>query len=1360
MAEKKQLSSKENSIIISRKSNNSLARDEVSGLLNYDHLQYYISAYLEHMNANDVCALFIISLEKLKSVKYILGTKTEENIIRTAAKKLSEIFRATDIIGRSGENEFIVFISGQSLNKHAILNKAEMIKQLKFAEDYFELELIPYIGIYAAYANSLSFTALYEQARSNRNKAIADDANSVLATFDFNIDPNNSNNFFVPAQESIVPINYLIQNMNDSVRILEIKKPIEQLYISPNFFKNSENSFSGNKTVDVKIHPYDLGKYELLLQKAVDSNEAEEDEYRISPDGVNWRWRRIRVVKIPYYGINSPVLLEISHDITDVKEKDMYLAESGKMLKVAFENSTKVMWEVDIKNKVYTFFNYENRFDTQTDTLNDFPESLISGGWVHPDSASRFRKFGADILNGKSEGNGNFIMRYRATDSYGWASYSYNMIFDGSGSPVKAVGSKRYLSDLSDRKTTVINYPSLPDAVYPFLIFSEKANLSENSIENPWVEGGDCTDFAEINSCSDIIQIEKEKLFSTDDNKDFSHKFSRKSMLKACGGNMAWRTMEYRRIDSSGNIRWVLNTANLIKDPVTHDVYLFNYLTDIERRHNWERGVSISKDPATGLYDKETAEQMIKNLLNTENGCAVSVIYINGFAEMKDDGYMSSNQKQRYIVSALELALGSDCVLGRYDSDMFVAAFVDIDSRFAVKKRLEDAFEFVRSLTSGTKIMSSLRFVSGVVCVQSSRDNYNNMIYRAIMICELWKNSASDIIAFPRGNENISWLDSIDQDDGEYVIPSENEIKYDLSDEEKDILLECFAAMIVFSPLSEAVKKVLKYMGNYYKADRIYVLTLAENDCVVTMMYEWIASGKFSIQRAISGLRVEKFPFLCRCMKEKKPVFMHNRNKKNVFDAKDEESSWNFIAIPILNNNNIIEKGFLCIENPKAHTERAALPSTLISYLFSMSDLKNKVENKSTVSFDKLTTLPNLRSYTEVIDSVNSDIYSSLGVLALDVPDFSAINSMQGFDYGSKLILHIAEVLTEMFGKSYLFRTWDSEFVALCPNTTMDAFVDRCARVRTVLQQCYHKQIRIGYTWSDGIFYAKKLVKEAKAIMRCEHVKETPPADSISVWGMKYTDFRNAADNGKFTVYFQPKVDMTTDTLVGAEALIRGIGDDGSIIPPGKFIDAMEQNGTIRDLDFFVLDSTFSCLEEWYSKGFDPISVSVNISRVTLLDPTAPASMLAIQSRYPDALSGLIELEITESGCDIEKATLTHVMNNFRQFGMKFGLDDFGSHYSNISIFANVKFDTIKLDRSLINELSNNEANRMLVKNIIGICKKMGMTCIAEGVETEAQVSALLSMGCSVCQGYYYDKPLPAAEFTRKWLENTMEEIK
>lgn len=1351
-------SSNQNSAKSEYKSEDRLVRDSESGLLNYKSAAYYISNCLENMDPLDVCAMFVISIENFDSIKFTLGSKAEKNIVRGVAKELSGMFRASDIIGRVGENEFIVFISDLSLNKRVVLNKAKAVSKLKLDEDTAGANLTLKVGAHVASGDSPTFDSLYQQVRKNIEEIRSNNKKSVLVTCEFENKTDGERRSTLE-HDNLIPVNYLIKNMNEGIRMLEMGSPIKQIYVSPNFFKTVKKNDS-NDAFNIKIHPNDIGRYENMLKKAVDSEDELKGEYRVSLDGTNWGWRHITVVRIPYRGSSYPVILEVSYDISALKEKEIHLAESSEMLRIAFEHTTKVMWEVDIENKVYTFFNFNNDFDAQADTLSDFPESLIKMGWIHPDSAAKFREFGLEILSGKSGGSGSFIMRYRKSESYGWASLTYKTVYDKTGSPIKAVGVKSFLSDVSDRKTVDVVSPTLPDAVYPSLILNVKANLSDDSIKELWSEGNDRTDLAEIRSFSDIVEAERKKLFSTDDDKNFTQSFSREAMLGASNGKIVWRNMEYRRIDGSGNIRWVLNTALLVKNTVSQDVYLFNYLTDIERRRRWECEFSVEKDPVTGLYDKATAEAMIRKLLGRENGCAVALIQINGFSDLPDDEYGSSAQKQRYVSDALLFALGSDCVIGRYDEDALIAFFVDVQSRSAIKKRLEDAFAFLRSSMSGAKITRALRFVAGTICAQNPEENYEDIISSASSLCNLWKNSASDTVAFPSGNDLASLKNNFESRDDKYNISLGSDLTSILSEGEKDAALDCLSSIIVSNSTDAAVKNVLKILGEYYHADRVYILALAENNNVVTMIYDWNANGKYSIQRAVSGVRIEKMPFLSKAMEENKPIFMNNSDLGVFSEGRKKRSYWGFIALPITSRNKeLIENGFLCIENPKLHKDEASLPSAIVSYVFNEINRPGGARERENTALDALTSIPDLRAYTDIIDSVNSDIYGSLGALALDVPDLPTINSAHGFEYGSKLILHIAEILSEIFGKSHVFRTWDSEFMALCPNTTMDAFTERCSRVRKALQQNYYKQIRIGYTWSDGVFYAKKLVKEAKAIMRCEHVKVVAPADSIAVWGIRYSDFSAAARNGKFIVYFQPKVDMTTDALAGAEALVRGVDDDGAIVPPGKFIDPMEKDGTIRDLDLFVLDRTFAYLEKWYNKGYDLIEVSVNISRITLLDPTAPASMLAIQSRYPDVLSGMIELEITESGCDIEKATLTHVMENFRQFGMKFGLDDFGSHYSNISIFTNVKFDTIKLDRSLINEISGNKTDRILVKNIIRICKNNGMTCVAEGVETDSQVAALLDIGCSICQGYYYDKPLPPEDFEQKWLENKMEEI-
>ena len=316
----------------------------------------------------------------------------------------------------------------------------------------------------------------------------------------------------------------------------------------------------------------------------------------------------------------------------------------------------------------------------------------------------------------------------------------------------------------------------------------------------------------------------------------------------------------------------------------------------------------------------------------------------------------------------------------------------------------------------------------------------------------------------------------------------------------------------------------------------------------------------------------------------------------------------------------------------------------------------------------------------------------------------------------------------------------------------MEVFISRCTRLRTMLQRRYPGQLRIGYTWADGIFSAKSLVKEARSIMRCENVKEEP-GDRIAFLDNPRFNVQEAAADGSFLAYFQPKIDMRDGSLAGAEALVRGIDKAGHIILPAQFIESLEKNGSIRELDLMMLEKVMEQLSEWKARGLPDVKVSVNISRFTLFNPTTLASILAIQSHYPEISPEQVELEITETAGDIEKATLASVIDGFREYGICFELDDLGSHYANLSIFSNIRFNTIKLDRSLINELPGNEISRMLIENIIHICRNVGMKCVAEGVENKPQEEALLEAGCIYAQGYYYSRPLPPRKFEEQYLK-------
>ena len=234
----------------------------------------------------------------------------------------------------------------------------------------------------------------------------------------------------------------------------------------------------------------------------------------------------------------------------------------------------------------------------------------------------------------------------------------------------------------------------------------------------------------------------------------------------------------------------------------------------------------------------------------------------------------------------------------------------------------------------------------------------------------------------------------------------------------------------------------------------------------------------------------------------------------------------------------------------------------------------------------------------------------------------------------------------------------------------------------------------------------------------------------------------NEGPSSGLTVFLQPKIDMKTGALFGAEALVRGIDEKGRLISPAQFIEEMERDGSIRELDWFVLEQVLSLLDRWRRQGLSLIPISVNLSRITLLNSATLASVLAIQSRYPELPPGMLELEVTESAGNTEVAHLQDIVDRFRALGFRLSLDDFGSQYANLSIFTSIRFDTIKLDRMLIAKLVSNPISRTLIEDIVRICDTYGMECLAEGVETAAQVKALKALGCRYAQGFYYDRPL------------------
>ncbi|WP_455136546.1 EAL domain-containing protein [Thermophilibacter sp.] len=563
------------------------------------------------------------------------------------------------------------------------------------------------------------------------------------------------------------------------------------------------------------------------------------------------------------------------------------------------------------------------------------------------------------------------------------------------------------------------------------------------------------------------------------------------------------------------------------------------------------------------------------------------------------------------------------------------------------------------------------------------------------------------------------------------------------------------SAMLDAESPRKAIDAALGDLGAYYGARRVYVVTVASDSNLMSIPFEWVDSACASIRDHLSGVSASRFPLIMHNIDETEPVLVSRpRPSTPRGDHGPAGETWRFCIVPVSHTN---ERSLaLCVDDPTRNYGSWGLARCVAAHVLNERRLECGPEHEVPCASDGLGGMPGPRELECIMSRGGSGAWSSLGAVIASVPEVSALVSKRGFSHALELYEAIRHTLERDFGEGSVFRTADMEFVALSPNSSYQLFVRRCARSRAALAAAHAGEMRFGSAWADRASDVWGVVDEARVIAARDVGTELPEAGGEKPLEIDEppapVPMRDQAVERRFTVYLQPKIDMRSGRLVGAEALARVVGEDGSAGSPTHEIDRLEESGEISRLDYFVFDRTLALMSSWARRRLTAIPVSTNFSRVTLVNPTSLASVLAIMSRYPDVPAELLEMEVTETAIDLGGTTLAELVQRFHELGMRVALDDFGSHYSNVSVLANVPFDTVKLDRSLVIGVSGNDVSRTFVHGIAQICADRNMTCVAEGVETPEQARALTDEGCVVCQGFYYDKPMPPELFEEKYL--------
>jgi len=245
-------------------------------------------------------------------------------------------------------------------------------------------------------------------------------------------------------------------------------------------------------------------------------------------------------------------------------------------------------------------------------------------------------------------------------------------------------------------------------------------------------------------------------------------------------------------------------------------------------------------------------------------------------------------------------------------------------------------------------------------------------------------------------------------------------------------------------------------------------------------------------------------------------------------------------------------------------------------------------------------------------------------------------------------------------------------------------------------------------------------------------------------------DLREAIENDRITLYYQPKIDLRTKTVNGAEALLRWIHPEEGVISPEPIIELSEQTGLIKHLTTSIVNTALRQAALWASRGI-VFPIGVNLSVWNVQDPDLPWSIEEQLGKW-QVLPEQLEFEITESAMMADTMRAHLVLKRFNELGIKIAVDDFGVGFSSLAYLKRLPVQVLKIDKSFIQNICSDENDQSIVRSTIEMAHNLGLNVVAEGVETNETLNLLCELGCDVAQGYLFSKPLPPEMFV-KWID-------
>lgn len=1035
------------------------------------------------------------------------------------------------------------------------------------------------------------------------------------------------------------------------------------------------------------------------------------------------------------------VMIGMIMDITERHTLEQQLHHTEEIYRLVRNYTNLDVWEYDALRHTIRVQKIENGEQTSERLYKDIPESSIQSGKVHPDSVDTFREIHKRIDEG--EDTVVAVLRFREPDgTYSWQRITYISMKE-KGEVKGAIGITENITLQKEAEIRAFKQEKMREMLAKDTIYSAHINLTKNRLEMVWSEGEELNmDTLGNVTYQNVFERIINQIANEDDRKRFREEFTIENMRKYAEQNNFSREFEFRQAYENGKIIWVNLSFRIIDSPTTGDKILFAYARNIDavKRRELSLQKKAELDEITGFYNLTTTKLLIENILNDKSNktgeSAFLLINVDNFRQVNQSGgFAAGDELLRQIGNNIRDHIPSLSVSGRINGDTFAVYFRSHQTKKMVRKDVRELMNVLCGNYVCGKRQYDITVSMGAICLGEKQATYDFIYQSAYNALDVAKRNGGNNLIFHSeivGTEKTPEI--FDRKIGEVFQKGFDWIRR--GEREKEVY-----------------RIYMEYIGKSYRAEEVTFFRKVSDDYYERIV-GWNAYEKGDTLQ-VNPKHMKYFEEILQQTAPETSLYIDGKDSVGyeqalkVFDT--DELNYSLFLMGHMEDGEL-KYGILaekCEGRVRDYRVRDAVMEMIrwTKYIYSI-----KEEYENALECDRNTGILNYESYVNRVENMNEDMISTLGMVGIQMVDLKKYNQQYGTQKGDESLIFVAECMARIFGRKNCYRVGRTSFLIVCENIAYAQFENNYQQLEQELEEAYYEWIVTANAWEQASIFPRRMQEQIEEKLRvAQNKKKYNNATSEKTVQEILENIQQLIQDGSFCTFLQPKADTITGQVCGAEALIRLRDKEKGIIPPGRFLPSIEQAGLIRHIDLFILQDVCRIIKNWMEEGWKPFPISLNYSRVTILEPDILEETNRIVESY-GIPKNYIEIEITESIGSIDNISLKNIVGKFAKSGYRIALDDYGAEYSNVYVLYSLQLNTLKLDRRIINDVYHDMKARIIVENVLDICKKFNITSVAEGVETKEHLEVLKDMSCDVIQGYYLNKPLPKEEFYRYYI--------